>query len=137
MANEGNLDPCRSKSVARERGRKGGYAKAKKQRERRTLQEIAKVVLAMPMGKDSLEDIESMDFSQYRSNGLTVGEKAVLMAARKAIKGDISALTWLRDMAGEKPIDKVEINSDLAQAEAAIQARIKEMKERHKNDERG
>ena len=40
MANEKNLKPIRTKSEARERGRKGGQASAKKRQQNKTFKEI-------------------------------------------------------------------------------------------------
>lgn len=98
------------------------------------MQDLAKIVLDMPVGPGGIDDIEDMDLSEISTKNLTIGEKAVLMAGRKASKGDLSALTFLRDTAGEKPVEKVEINADVAKASKDIDERIAAMKARHKDD---
>ncbi len=45
MANEKNLKPVRTKSEARERGKKGGEASGKSRREKRTIQNILNTFL--------------------------------------------------------------------------------------------
>lgn len=84
---------------------KAGKAAAKKRREKKQLQEIAKTVLHMPFeGTDAeLDELEGMSFEDYPDRKLTVSEISVLKVAKKAMKGDIAALQFLRDTAGEKP----------------------------------
>ena len=49
MANEQNLKPITSESMARELGRKGGLAKAKSMAKKRTMREIAEMVATMEL----------------------------------------------------------------------------------------
>lgn len=139
MANDQNLiRPKRDRTAKqrRENARKAGIASGKKRHERKALQDLAKIVLNMPVGPGGIDDIEDMDLSEIRKKNLTIGEKAVLMAGRKASKGDLSALSFLRDTAGEKPVEKVEVSADVAKASADIDARITAMKARHSDDGR-
>lgn len=136
MANEQNLRPIRkgqlSKEEAKKRGSKGGKASVKARRERRAMQEIARIVLDMPIEKGELEDIAGLDFDSFPDANITVGEKAMLAVAKKAMRGDASALAFIRDTAGEKPVEKVEVNADIAKAEAEVAAII--AKRRAKGD---
>lgn len=123
MANEQNLKTPTSKQ-ARELGKKGGQASAKKRRERKQMQEVAKIVLDMPIEPGEVKDLEGITFEDYPDVNLTVGELAVLAVAKKARKGDVAALTFLRDTAGEKPIEKVEVSGDITAATEDIKQMI-------------
>lgn len=132
MANEQNLKPIKkgqlSKEEAKRRGSLGGKRSAQVRRERRAMQEIARIVLDMPLEKGDLDDIGEIEYSAFPDSNITVGEKAMLAVARKAMKGDASALAFLRDTAGEKPVEKVEVNADVAKAEAEVAAIIAKRK---------
>lgn len=123
MANKQNLKTPTSKQ-ARELGRKGGQASAKKRKERKQMQEVAKIVLDMPIEPGEVTDLEGITFEDYPDVNLTVGELAVLAVAKKARKGDVAALTFLRDTAGEKPIEKVEVSGDITAATEDIKQMI-------------
>lgn len=126
MANEQNLNPVRSKSEARERGRKGGIASGKARREKRTMQEIAKALLSMPMEDKELETVEYLQ--GYKGKNISAGEAALLVQMQKAIKeADGRAFALVRDTAGEQPVQKVEVNSDVAAAAKSLSHMIEEM----------
>lgn len=132
MANEKNLRPARTKKEARQRGANGGKASGKARRERKAMQELAKIILNTPVeGKpEELDDIEAMCFEDFPDKHLTVGERSLFAVAKKAQKGDIQALTFLRDTAGEKPVEKLEVSGDVEKAASNIQAMIAAEKEK-------
>ena len=132
MANEKNLRPARTKMEARQRGANGGKASGKARREPQAMQERAKISLNTPVeGKpEELDDIEAMCFEDFPDKHLTVGERSLFAVAKKAQKGDIQALTFLRDTAGEKPVEKLEVSGDVEKAAANIQAMIAAEKEK-------
>lgn len=132
MANEKNLRPARTKKEARQRGANGGKASGKARRERKAMQELAKIILNTPVeGKpEELDAIEAMCFEDFPDKHLTVGERSLFAVAKKAQKGDIQALTFLRDTAGEKPVEKLEVSGDVEKAAANIQAMIAAEKEK-------
>lgn len=127
MANEQNLiKPTRDRTAKqrRESARKAGKASAAKRRERMAMQEMAQIVLDMPCEVGDLDEIRDIAFEQFPDANLTVGQAAVLAVAKKAKRGDVAALTFLRDTAGEKPADKVEMSGDIAKASAEIRKMI-------------
>lgn len=97
---------------------KAGKAAAKKRREKKQMQEIAKIVLHMPFeGTDAqLDDLEGLSFEDYPDRKLTVSEISILKVAKKAMRGDIAAIQFLRDTAGEKPVEQIEISADIGAA---------------------
>lgn len=97
---------------------KAGKAAAKKRREKKQMQEIAKIVLHMPFeGTDAqLDDLEGLSFEDYPDRKLTVSEISILKVAKKAMRGDIAAIQFLRDTAGEKPVEQIEVSADIGVA---------------------
>ena len=97
---------------------KAGKAAAKKRREKKQMQEIAKIVLHMPSeGTDAqLDDLEGLSFEDYPDRKLTVSEISILKVAKKAMRGDIAAIQFLRDTAGEKPVEQIEVSADIGAA---------------------
>ena len=89
MANNENLRTPTSKQ-AREYGRKGGIASAKKRAERKTMQEMLKYLL-------------EMDITNQK--GETKNTLEVIMTAqiREAAKGNTKAAQFIRDTIGEQP----------------------------------
>lgn len=133
MANERNLlRPKRDRTAEqrRESARKAGKASAKARRERKAMSEIARIVLDMPLEAGDLKEIEGLSFEDYPDANLTLGQAAVLAVAKKAKRGDVQALMFLRDTAGEKPVEKVEVSGDVAEAAKGIRAMIEAAKER-------
>lgn len=127
MANEQNLiKPTRDRTAKqrRESASKAGKASAAKKRERKAMQELARIVLDMPAEKGDVDEIEGMVFDEFPDKNLTIGELSVLAVAKKAKRGDIAALTFLRDTAGEKPVEQVEVSGDIQSAAAEIGAMI-------------
>lgn len=132
MANEQNLlkKEDRTPKQRRESARKAGKASGKARRERKAMQEIARIVLDMPLESGDLKDIEGLTFEDYPDANLTLGQAAVLAVAKKAKRGDVQALQFLRDTAGEKPVEKVEVSGDVAEAAKSIRAMIAAAKEK-------
>ena len=97
---------------------KAGKAAAKKRREKKQMQEIAKIVLHMPFeGTDAqLDDLEGLSFEDYPDRKLTVSEISILKVAKKAMRGDIAAIQFMRDTAGEKPVEQIEVSADIGAA---------------------
>lgn len=93
MGDVRNLNPVRTKEEARRRGRLGGLAKAKKDRERRNLQEALKALLAME-----------------NENGGSNLEQIAIALLRKGLSGDTRAIEVLRDTAYGKPSVHAEID---------------------------
>lgn len=79
--------------------RQGAIASTAVRREKRTMREIAEIILS----KDVMT-----------SDGVVTGKYAVLAKViEKALKGDLQAATFIRDTIGEKPTDKQEITGSL------------------------
>ena len=112
MANEQNLIPVntRTKSEQRETQRKGGIASGEARRRKKAMSEMAERVLAAPMPVSKKTEDQLIQFG-FEVNDANVQLMSLLAVARNAAKGDLAALTFLRDTAGERPTDKVDMTS--------------------------
>ena len=98
MANKENLRVPTS-SEARRNGKKGGIASGESRNRRKLLRECLDELLAR----------------EYTADGRTVTGSEALAAAlmKKAMKGDVKAFEALRDTAGEKPVERIEANTEI------------------------
>lgn len=94
-----NLRPFseRSKEEARESGRKGGIASGQARREKADLK------------RQLLLFLETEATTDKSGNPLTGAELMVKVAAREMAKGNPKFWELIRDTAGFKPIDKVQV----------------------------
>lgn len=100
----------RSQSEARENGKKGGIASGIARRKKKAMQEITKEILNMSLKSGKTDDINDIkSFSDFKNKNITVQEAITIAIMQKALKGDYKAAAYLRDTAGEKVADKVEV----------------------------
>lgn len=121
MANEQNLNPCRSKSEARERGAAGGVKSGEARRRKRAMREVLDDLLQMPLKRGELKNVECLG-DLMGPNGkinllngkinVTV-EQAVLLTQvfLAVVQGSTKAATFLRDTAGQKILKDAEEQS--------------------------
>ena len=82
--------------------RQGAIASTAVRREKRTMREIAEIILS----KDVMT-----------SDGVVTGKYAILAEViKKALKGDLQAAAFIRDTIGEKPTEKTQTELTLTQA---------------------
>ena len=91
-------------------GRKGAEITKRKRRERKEMKETLDILLSMPMKKNgkvySAEELKS--FADLKGKNITIDQAMMVCLVQKALKGDLSAITMIRDTIGEKPAEKVE-----------------------------
>lgn len=113
MANEQNLVSLadRTTEEKREIGIKGGKASGKVRREKKKMREQAELLLSLPLkDKKTKEHLKKLGINVSEMNN----QMAIIIAMwQKALKGDVSAASWLRDLLGEKPIEKVEMSGEV------------------------
>lgn len=90
--NNSNLNPVRTVSEAREKGRAGGIASGEARRKKRDLMEC---LIAILDGKDS--------------EGLTGAEKLATTLFKSALDGNIRAISLLHDIVYGKPVSSIEM----------------------------
>lgn len=114
MTNEVNLDPVRSESEARKRGRNGGIASGKARREKKQMRETLEMFLTMPLNNKKMVDVEDIkSFAALKGKNVSVQEAIMIMQLQKAMKGDTKAAEYVRDTIGQRPSDKVEMKHEL------------------------
>lgn len=109
----GNLVPQskRTKNEQREIAKSGGVASGEARRKKKLMREIAQAMLngALP---------ESM-LNEYGLEPGTTGGTAIMLAQiGKALTGDTRAAEFVRDTAGEKPVQEVESSIDVGMSDA-------------------
>lgn len=101
MGNEQNLKPFTSEQSREEavrNGRKGGIASGEAKRERANLKRQLQIFL------------ESDDYSDKHGNKMTGAELMVKVAVKEMSKGNPKFWELIRDTAGFKPIDKIQVS---------------------------
>ena len=101
MANEQNLKPFTSEQSREEavrNGRKGGIASGEARRERADLRRQLQIFL------------EADDYSDKHGNKMTGAELMVKVAVKEMSKGNPKFWELIRDTAGFKPIDKIQVS---------------------------
>ena len=100
-----NTRENRTKEEQKQIAIKGGIASGKARREKKTLRQCLEILL-----ERTLKDKKGIE--------MTGAEAVSLKVFEKALKGDIRAFEVLRDTAGQKPIEKVQMKTDINIAES-------------------
>ena len=114
MAGKDNLKPVRTKSEARERGKKGGIASGEKRREKKAMKETLETLLQMPLKSGKAADLDEIkDIAALKGKNITVQEAIMLAQIQKAMKGDTKAAEYVRDTSGNKLKESVELSGGI------------------------
>jgi len=105
MANSDNLRTLTS-DEAREIGKKGGKASAKARQKKKQMRETLELLLSMPLENANIDCLENIKgFKDLKGKNITVQDAIMIAQVQKALKGDIRAAEYIRDTAGQKPIN--------------------------------
>ena len=113
----------------------GGKAAAKVVHRKKALRDILDTLLALPAGEDVLGDdsITIAAKEAAKEEGLTAYDAVSLAQIAKAARGDTEAARWVRDSAGDKPVEKAVVAADVVTpADAEIAKRVAERLEKEK-----
>ena len=99
MANEKNLKPIRTKSEAREKGRKGGKKSAETRRQRKLLKDCMLDLLDLPVTNTK----QWNQLSKLGVNPEEIDNRSLLTVAlfMKATTGDVTAFKEIKSLIGE------------------------------------
>ena len=98
----------RSPEERSEIAKMGGQASVAARREKKKAKEILDIFLSMPLKKRKTADIEEIQaYEQLKGKNITVNEAIQLKQIQRALNGDLSSATYIRDTIGEKPTEKV------------------------------
>lgn len=120
MANEDNLMSINEVNSRRTRdehskdSKKAGIASGKARREKKAMKETLEALLSMPMKSGKAVDVEAVkNFAALKGKNITVQEAMAIAMLQKAMKGNVKAAEWIRDTAGQKPVDNMNMNMNL------------------------
>jgi hypothetical protein len=113
MAGEDNLIPFNelTQEEHREIARKGGEASVKARRRKKAMRETLDMLLDMKLknGKEcTVENVKS--FADLKGKNITVEQALLIAQIQKALKGDTTALTFIRDTSGQAPKQEVDFS---------------------------
>lgn len=109
MPNKQNLIP-QAHTLTVDEASKGGQNSAKVRKEKKLMQQRATSLLEMSLHKGKKADIESVgNLDDLINKNISVSDAILLKQIAKALKGDTTAAAFLRDTAGQKPVEKVVI----------------------------
>lgn len=124
---QGNPDTqFKSGRKAVENGKKGGIASGESKRRKRDMRERLEILLSMPIKSGKEIDIEKIkSFDLLEDKNITVEDTILITIIQKALKGDLSAVTFLRDTSGQKCAEKVEISQSIDESIIEIEKYMK------------
>ena len=96
-----------------EYGRKGAEKANETKRKRKEMRETLDILLNMPLKKGkqySAEDVKC--FADLKGKNITIDQAMMVCLVQKALKGDLNAISMVRDTVGEKPVEKVEVTKN-------------------------
>ena len=104
--------PERSSDEVREQNAKGGIASGAVRRKKAAMRDYVQFILGMKrkVSEKTLEQLKEMGVTEDEVTGQTL---ALMKIMDKAIAGDIKAMEFLRDTAGEKPTDSVKMTHEI------------------------
>lgn len=104
----------RTKEEQRAIAKKGGIASGKARREKKAMRETLDILLSMPMKSGKYTDVEAIQsFAEIKGKNINVQEAMIISMLQKAMKGDVKAAEWIRDTAGQKPVDTMSMSMNL------------------------
>lgn len=95
-------------------GRMGGLKSGESKRKKKAMRENLAMLLSMPLkygARDDVEDIQS--YADLKGKNITVEDAIMVAQIQKAMKGDTTAATFLRDTSGNKPREGIDLNGSV------------------------
>ena len=128
--NEYSLKPVRTKSEARERGRKGGIKSGEVRRRNAALRETANRLLTMRCEVPQLSDV-------LRADGVESTYESVIVMAmiEKAALGDVKAYNAIMKTIGQTEKSEADLEEQRIRTDRAKRARDQEVGEMDSSDE--
>lgn len=111
MANEQNLKSGNiNHTLTPEEARKGGINSGKARQERKSMQELAKIILGLSLKKGEVHEVEDIQsLADLQGKNLTVDQAILLKQVEKALRGDLQSASFIRDTSGNGITNKVAI----------------------------
>lgn len=97
-----------NENTAREAGRKGAIKANEVKRQKKAMRETLQELLALPIEKGDIDEINNL--AEVKGKNITAEQAMCLAMIKKALNGDVSAATFVRDTSGNKVTDDVNVN---------------------------
>lgn len=101
-----NLKPVRSKEEAKKRGRNGGKKSGEARRRKRDAQQAARLILNLPVATGVMEN--NLKAMKLDEEDYTNRVALFARAFTQAMTGDVKAMQFIIEMAGETPDHQLE-----------------------------
>lgn len=96
-----------------EAGRKGGIKSGETKRNRKAMKETLELLLSMPLKNKKLVEPEQIkSFADLNGKNIDIQTAILIAQIQKALKGSVASAEFLRDTAGQRPEDIINLNTD-------------------------
>lgn len=95
--------------------RKSEATKAKNREQRKTMKYTLDTLLTKSLKRGELATVDDiLSLAEMENKNVDVQTAIMVAVVQRALMGDMTAVQFLRDTVGEKPSDKVEVDSSLS-----------------------
>ncbi|WP_448902343.1 hypothetical protein [Eubacterium sp.] len=96
-----------------EAGRKGGIKSGETKRTKKAMKETLELLLSMPLKNRKLIEPEQIkSFADLNGKNIDIQTAILIAQIQKALKGSVASAEFLRDTAGQRPEDIINLNTD-------------------------
>ncbi|WP_303137065.1 hypothetical protein [uncultured Eubacterium sp.] len=96
-----------------EAGRKGGIKSGETKRNKKAMKETLELLLSMPLKNRKLIEPEQIkSFADLNGKNIDIQTAILIAQIQKALKGSVASAEFLRDTAGQRPEDIINLNTD-------------------------
>lgn len=96
-----------------EAGRKGGIKSGETKRNKKAMKETLELLLSMPLKNRKLIEPEQIkSFADLNGKNIDIQTAILIAQIQKALKGSVASAEFLRDTAGKRPEDIINLNTD-------------------------
>ncbi|MDD3022217.1 MAG: hypothetical protein PHX61_14765 [Alphaproteobacteria bacterium] len=75
------------------------------------MKETIDILLSMALKSGKFADIESIkSFADLKGKNINTQEAMIISILQRAMRGDVKAAEWIRDTAGQKPDNKLNVD---------------------------
>lgn len=102
-----------TKEELAEAGRKGGLKSVEVRRKKKAMKEALEILLQLPLKDQELVEAEEVkSLAELSGKNIDIQTAILIAQIKKALKGSVASAEFLRDTAGERPEDIVNLNAD-------------------------
>ena len=103
-----------TKEELAECGRIGGTRSGESKRNKKTMKELLEVLLSMPLKNKKCYDVDEIkDFAALKGKNIDVQTAILVKQIQNALMGDRQSAEFVRDTAGHKPKDSIDVSGSL------------------------